>query len=106
MILGELRVKFAYKNNVNQQNCSIMEENRKLIWIYRSTRRQNLDNDYYFYEDETILHHYDQTMTKWDIEENVLSSDISVEEKERILMKCKAECSTEIVERIRAILRM
>ncbi len=40
-----------------------MDDKKKLIWAYYSTVRQNLDNDYYFYEDGTILHHYDRTMT-------------------------------------------
>ena len=55
-------------------------------------KRGMYDNDYYFYEDGTILHHYDRTMNKLDIEEHVTPSDISESDKELILAKCKEEC--------------
>lgn len=81
-----------------------MDKKKKLIWAYHSLVRQNLDNDYYFYEDGTILHHYDRTITKWDIEEYVLPSNISDSDKKKILSKCESECSIEIVERIKNLL--
>lgn len=81
-----------------------MEENKNLIWAYRSTRRQNLDNDYYFYEDGTILHHYDCTMAKCDIEEYVLPSEISDFEKVKILERCKMECNEDVFIQINAML--
>ena len=81
-----------------------MEESKKLIWAYYSKVRQNLDNDYYFYEDGSILHHYDRTMTKWDIEEFVLPSNISYYDKQMIVNKCKLECSEDVVEKIKRIL--
>ncbi len=58
-----------------------MEQNKELIWAYYSLHRQNLDNDYLFYKDGTFHHHYDRTMTKWDIEEYVRASDISESDK-------------------------
>lgn len=81
-----------------------MDDKKKLIWAYYSTVRQNLDNDYYFYEDGTILHHYDRTMTKWDIEEYVLPANITDNDKQKIMAKCKLECSEDIVEKIKMIL--
>ncbi len=82
-----------------------MEERTKIIWAYLSLKKGMYDNDYYFYEDGTILHHYDRTMTKMDIEERILPSDIADSEKEKIISKCKEECSEETVNKIKAILR-
>ena len=45
-------------------------------------KKQDLDNDYFFYEDGTILHHYDRTITKRDIEEDILPKDIPEYERE------------------------
>lgn len=77
-----------------------MENNKKQVWAYLSMKKGIYDNDYYFYEDGTILHHYDRTMTKWDIEEYVSPSNISESEKEEILSRCKSECNQEIVNQI------
>ena len=54
-----------------------MEENKKEIWAYLSMKKGMYDNDYYFYDDGTILHHYDRTMTKLNLESYVLPSSIS-----------------------------
>lgn len=35
-----------------------MEESKKQIWAYLSMKKDTYDNDYYFYEDGSILHHY------------------------------------------------
>ena len=35
-----------------------MEESKKQIWAYLSMKKGTYDNDYYFYEDGSILHHY------------------------------------------------
>ena len=69
-------------------------------------KKQNLDNDYYFFDDGTILHHYDKTMTKQDFEEYVLPTEISTHEKELILTKCKDDCSNEIFNQIKLILQV
>lgn len=82
-----------------------MENNKKQIWAYLSMKKGIYDNDYYFYEDGTILHHYDRTMTKTDIESYISPSNISDDEKEKILLKCESECSNEIVNQIKAILQ-
>lgn len=81
-----------------------MEERKMQIWAYHSMKKGTYDNDYYFYEDGTILHHYDRTMAKSDIEEYVLPSDIPDYEKEEIIAKCKEECSKDILEQIERIL--
>lgn len=81
-----------------------MEENKKQIWACLSMKKGTYDNDYYFYEDGTILHHYDRTMTKMDIEEFILSSDIPESEKAMIISKCESECTQEIVEQIKKVL--
>lgn len=80
-------------------------ENKKVpLWVYRSMKKQDLDNDYFFYEDGTILHHYDRTITKRDIEEDILPKDISKCERENILAQCERECPNEVFERIKRIL--
>ena len=80
-------------------------ENKKVpLWFYRSMKKQDLDNDYFFYEDGTILHHYDRTITKRDIEEDILSKDIPEYEREKILAQCEGECTNEVFERIKLIL--
>jgi hypothetical protein len=81
-----------------------MENKKTPLWVYRSMKKQDLDNDYFFYEDGSILHHYDRTITKRDIEEDILPKDISTFEKELILLKCERECSAEIYEQIQCIL--
>jgi len=81
-----------------------MEKNKELIWCYHSLRKGSYDNDYIFYKDGTILHHYDRTISKLDIEEYVSPLEISDLEKERILVKCKEVCPSNIVEQIETIL--
>ena len=83
-----------------------MDENRKQIWAYLSMKKGIYDNDYYFYEDGTILHHYDRTIQKHDIESYILPADISDFEKEQIMSKCQVECPESIVERIKKILNV
>lgn len=81
-----------------------MKQNKEIIWTYYSIVRQNLDNDYIFYKDGTILHHYDRTMTKWDLEEYINPSDLSESEKAKIISKCDSECNQEVVNQIKRIL--
>lgn len=83
-----------------------MEDSKKQIWAFLSMKKGIYDNDYHFYEDGTILHHYDRTMNKMDIEEYVSPSDISESEKEKIIIKCESECNQEIVDQIKSILNI
>ena len=81
-----------------------MDKSKKLIWAYLSMKKGTYDNDYYFYEDGTILHHYDRTIGKWDLEEYISASSISESEKEKIISKCESECTPEILNQIKRIL--
>lgn len=81
-----------------------MNKDKKTIWAYLSIKKGTYDNDYYFYEDGAILHHYDRTMAKTDTEEWISPSDISDYERSKILAKCKDECPPEIFTRIKMIL--
>ena len=67
-----------------------MDKGKKEIWAYLSMRKGLYDNDYYFYEDGTILHHYDRTIGKLNIEEYISASSISESEKEKIISKCES----------------
>ena len=81
-----------------------MKENKKQIWAYLSMKKGTYDNDYYFYEDGTILHHYDRTMNDYNLESYVSPSGISDSDKEKIVAKCTSECVNDIVEKIKRIL--
>lgn len=74
------------------------------FWAYLSMKKGMLDNDYYFYDDGKILHHYDQTMQKHDLEVYVAADDIPETDKQKILDRCISECPEKIVDRIREIL--
>ena len=80
-----------------------MNRNKKQIWAYLSMKKGMYDNDYYFFDDGTILHHYDRSLTKLNLESYVLPSSLSDSEKERIISKCESECSEDIVKQIKNI---
>lgn len=62
------------------------------FWSYSFPMRKGyLDNDYYFYEDGRILHQYDRTQNKLNIEEYVNAKDISERERKIIIEKCPNE---------------
>lgn len=81
-----------------------MDINKKTIWAYLSMKKGMYDDDYYFYEDGTIIHHYDRSMSKTDIESFVQPSSISDDTKTLILEKCQRECTADVVEKIKTIL--
>lgn len=83
-----------------------MENNKKQIWAYLSMKKGMFDNDYYFYEDGTILHRYDRSMKDYNLESYVLPSNISDSEKEKIISKCESECNQEILNQIKSILNV
>ena len=85
------------------QDKNQMEE-KKQIWAYRSMKKGDYDNDYFFYEDGSILHHYDRTKSKRDIESFVSPSDISQIDKVKIIEKCKEECDDNIFRQMKNIL--
>lgn len=78
-----------------------MNRNKKQIWAYLSMKKGMYDNDYYFFDDGTILHHYDRSLTKLNLESYVLPYSLSDSEKERIISKCESECSEDIVKQIK-----
>lgn len=83
-----------------------MEENKKQIWAYLSIKKGIFDNDYYFYEDETILHRYDLSVQKYNLESLVSPDNIPDSEKVKIIEKCEMECSPDVVSQIRTILKI
>lgn len=82
-----------------------MDDNKKTIWIYHHLKKGLLDNDYYFYEDGTIVHHYDRTTEKVNIEDIVSASDIPESDKDKILSQCKNECNEEVYHIIESLIR-
>jgi hypothetical protein len=98
------------QNNILMPNLGIIGqdknqmEEKKQIWAYRSMKKGDYDNDYFFYEDGSILHHYDRTKSKRDIESFVSPTDISEIDKVKIIEKCKAECDDIVIRRIKNIL--
>ena len=81
-----------------------MNRNKKQIWAYLSMKKGMYDNDYYFFDDGTILHHYDRSLTKLNLESYVLPYSLSDSEKERIISKCESECSEDIVKQVKSTL--
>lgn len=54
-------------------------------------RKGILDDDYYFYEDGRILHSYDKTQTKLNIEEYVTADSIDLNKRQLMLASCPDE---------------
>lgn len=51
-------------------------------------RKGILDDDYYFFEDGRILHSYDKTQSKLNIEEYVSADSIPIEKRHTMLEAC------------------
>ena len=59
------------------------------IWSYFFPMKKGIfDDDYYFYEDGRILHSYDRTQQKLNIEEYVTADSISIEKRMEMLESC------------------
>ena len=82
-----------------------MDKEKKLIWAFLSMKKGTYDNDYYFYEDGKIIHHYDISVRKYNLEGVVTPEDISESEKEKIMEQCEKECNSGVVNRVREILK-
>ena len=58
---------------------------RRPLWIYSKKPRKGIfDNDFYFFEDGTILHIFDKTQNKLNCEEPFNIEDFSEQEIEEI----------------------
>ncbi|KRB53693.1 hypothetical protein [Flavobacterium sp. Root186] len=53
--------------------------------------KHGLDDQYTFYDDESVIHIYDRNNYRLDIKEEITIEDISDIRKERILEACKPE---------------
>ena len=74
------------------------------FWSYSFNMKKGmLDNDYYFYENGKILHSFDKTMLKINIEEFVSASDIPENERLEMLNKCPLEYKGRIHEMLTII---
>lgn len=74
------------------------------FWSYSFNMKKGmLDNDYYFYENGKILHSFDKTMLKINIEEFVSASDIPEKERLEMLNKCPLEYKGRINEMLTII---
>ena len=69
------------------------------FWSYSFNMKKGmLDNDYYFYENGKILHSFDKTMSKLNVEEFVSAQDIPEHERQEMLDKCPLELKDRINE--------
>lgn len=69
-------------------------------WMYSFPMKKGiLDDDYYFYEDGRILHCYDKTQNKNNVEEYVSASSISDDKRMTMLQACPAD-KKEIITKI------
>lgn len=79
-----------------------MKENN-YIWSYFSPMKKGLfDDDYYFYEDGSILHSYDKTQSKLNIEEFILPESIELDKRLTMLRSCPSN----LYEEIKSILKL
>lgn len=63
--------------------------NETYYWSYFFPMRKGIfDDDYYFYEDGRILHSYDKTQTKLNIEEFVSPESIDISKRQIMLSAC------------------
>lgn len=68
-------------------NDAIIMDNH--IWQYSFPMRKGiLDDDYYFFEDGRILHSYDKTQSKLNIEEYISADTIDVAKRQTMLKAC------------------
>ena len=74
----------------------------KYYWSYFFPMRKGILDDYYFYEDGRILHSYDKTQSKLNIEEYVTPEAIDLCKKQTML----AACPKDKVETIKRILKL
>lgn len=71
------------------------------FWFYSFDMKKGiLDNNYYFYDNGKILHVYDKTLSKLNIEEYVSASDIPENERLQIIENCPPEFKEQIMEMI------
>ena len=68
--------------------------NTNYIWSYSFPMRKGiLDDDYYFYENGNILHSYDKTQQKLNLEEYISADSIDIEKRKQMLAACPPEKS-------------
>lgn len=68
------------------------------LWAYNfPMKKGEFDNEYYFYENGKILHVYDKSKTKVNIEEFVSASDIPEHERQQIINACPDEFKERII---------
>lgn len=65
-------------------------------------RKGILDDDYYFFEDGRILHSYDKTQSKLNIEEFISAESIDIHKRQIML----AACPQDKYETIKSILHL
>lgn len=71
------------------------------FWSYSFDMKKGiLDNDYYFYDNGKILHVYDKTVSKLNIEEYVSALDILEDERQQIIENCPPEFKERIIDMI------
>lgn len=75
---------------------------KNILYHYMSMRKLDLDDDYIFYEDGSIVHQYDKSCYPggYNLEEEITPDQISDSKKSEILAKCpedKLEAVTKIL---------
>lgn len=75
-------------------------EQEKYFWSYFFPMRKGvLDDDYYFYEDGRILHSYDKTQAKLNIEEFITADSIDLSKRQTMLAACPID-KLEVIKKI------
>ena len=78
-------------------------EQGQYFWSYSFPMRKGiLDDDYYLFEDGRILHSYDKTQSKLNIEEFVSADSIDLHKRQTMLASCPQDNN----ETIKSILKL
>ena len=71
---------------------------KNYFWKYSfPMKKGEFENEYYFYENNQILHVYDKSKIKVNIEKHVSPSDIPEREKLEMIEKCPEEFKEQII---------
>ena len=78
-------------------------EQEKYYWSYSFPMRKGiLDDDYFFFKDGRILHSYDKTQSKLNVEEFITADSIDINKRQTMV----AVCPQEKVETIKRMLNL
>lgn len=74
------------------------------FWAYNfPMKKGEFDNEYYFYENGQILHIYDKSKTKVNIEEFVSAFDIPERERQQMILDCPDKFKEKVIKMLTSV---